>query len=154
MKQFLKAGVLVATLFAAANVMAGGNLKVENAWVRATMPGQQVAGAFMDITSPVPARLVKVESPVAGTVQIHSMAMKNGVMEMRELPEGLELAANKKVALAPGGYHIMLMDLKKPLAAGETVPLVLIVEAADKTKSTTQVTAAVKSPLDGMPSRH
>jgi copper(I)-binding protein len=154
MQHLLKAGVLAAALFVTGNAIAGGVLKVENAWVRATVPGQAVAGAFMDVTSSVSGRLVKVESPVAATVQIHSMAMKNGVMEMRELPEGLELTANKKIALAPGGYHIMLMDLKKQLKAGDTVPLTLTVEAADKTKSTTQINAPVKSPMEGMSQHH
>lgn len=140
--------ILITSLFAVAlfagSATAGEPARIENAWVRATVPGQQVAGAFMDITSPLPARLVKVESPL-GAAEIHSMALRDGVMEMRRV-EALELPAGQTVRLAPGGYHIMLIGLKSPLKAGSKVPLALTMENADKTKTTRRIEAIVKDP--------
>lgn len=140
-RAWIRAAAIALLLFAG-NAGADEPLKVENAWVRATAPGQEVAGAYLDITSPLSARLVKVESPV-GAAEIHSMTMNNGVMEMRRI-EGLDLPAGKTVRLAPGGYHIMLKKLKKRLKPGDAVPLRLTVENADRSKTTAQVTAAVK----------
>lgn len=101
-----------------------GNLTVSKAWVRPAVSGQQVSGAYMDLMAKRPAKLVKVESPVADAVEIHRMAMNDGVMEMREL-ETIDLPANQIVRLHPGDYHLMLIDLKKPLKPGERVPLKL-----------------------------
>lgn len=99
-------------------------VKVEQAWLRATVPGQEVAGAYLNITSAVNARLVGVSSPVAASAQLHSMSMKQGVMEMRELKD-IALPKNKTVKLAPGGMHVMLFDLKQVLKPGEVIPLIL-----------------------------
>lgn len=99
-------------------------VKVEQAWLRATVPGQEVAGAYLNITSAVNARLVGVSSPVAASAQLHSMSMKQGVMEMRELKD-IALPKNKTVKLAPGGMHVMLFDLKQVLKPGEVIPLTL-----------------------------
>jgi periplasmic copper chaperone A len=95
-------------------------VSVDQAWVRATKPGQEVAAAYMTLTSKQDAELFKVESDVIGNVEIHSMTMDNGVMEMRML-DTLALEKNKPYKLEPGGFHLMLFDLKKPLAAGDHV---------------------------------
>lgn len=114
---------LLLALLPLASVTAG-NLTVSKAWVRPAVSGQQVSGAYMDLMAKRPAKLVKIESPVADAVEIHRMAMNDGVMEMREL-ETIDLPANQIVRLHPGDYHLMLIDLKKPLKPGERVPLKL-----------------------------
>jgi copper(I)-binding protein len=106
-------------------------LKVEAAWVRATAPGQPVGGAYMKLTSDANGELVGISSPVAGVTQIHMMKIQNGMMLMREL-KTLPLPRGKTVELVPGGYHVMLMDLKQPLKEGETVPLTLEVKFGKK----------------------
>ncbi len=102
---------------------------VKDAWVRATVPQQQATGAFMQLTAAKDARLVAASSPVAGVVEIHEMAMENNVMKMRAIP-GLALPAGKAVDLKPGGYHVMLMDLKAQVKDGDSVPVTLVVESA------------------------
>ena len=119
------------------------DVKVENVWMRATAPGQQVAGAYMDITSPENARLVGAQSPAAGSMEIHLMRMNHGVMEMREI-KALPLPKGKTVKLAPGGFHLMLFDLKQPFKTGETVPIRLTIETANKKRETVEVTAQVR----------
>lgn len=126
-----------------AQAAVAAEVKVENAWMRATAPGQQVAGAFMDITSPVDAKLVGAASPVAGSMEVHSMRMNQGVMEMREI-KALALPKNKTVRLAPGGFHLMLFDLKQAMKPGETVPITLTIETADKKRATVAVQAQVR----------
>lgn len=101
------------------------DITVTRAWAAATSPGQQVGGAYMDISSKHGARLVSAQSPVSDKVTIHSMSMKNGVMEMRKM-KSLEIPAGKTVSLSPEGVHLMLMDIKKPLAEGENIPLKLV----------------------------
>ena len=93
--------VLFICLLFAGIAEAKENIQVSEAWVRATMPGQEVSGAFFSVKSLRPAKLIKVESSIADSVEIHSMTMKNGVMEMREL-KTLALPAGKFVKLAPG----------------------------------------------------
>jgi len=97
---------------------------ISDAWARATAPGQTVGAAYMTLTSPADSTLVYVESSIADSAEIHSMTMKNDVMIMRMLEE-LPLKAGKPEKLAPGGFHLMLFDLKAPLKAGETVMLTL-----------------------------
>jgi copper(I)-binding protein len=132
--------------FAAALVVSGpalAQVEVKDAWVRGTVAQQQATGAFMQLSAAEDLRLVQVQSPVAGVVEIHEMKMDGGVMRMRPIT-ALELPANRTVELKPGGYHVMLMDLKKPLAEGETVPLTLIVESRGGKRSTVEVKAAVR----------
>jgi len=123
--------------------LAQAQVKVDNPWVRGAVPGQLATGAFLDITSARDAALVKVESPIAATVEVHAMEMKNNLMTMREVPK-IELPAGKQVRLAPGGFHIMLMDLKQPVKNGETVPLQLTIEYPDKKRETVEVKAQVR----------
>jgi copper(I)-binding protein len=120
LKTLLAAGVL-ATFNALAQAPA---VKVEGAWARATVPGQKGTGAFMTLTAQQGFRLVGVASPVAGVAEIHEMKMEGDVMRMRAIT-ALDLPAGKSVALRPGGYHLMLMDLKQPLVKDTQVPVTL-----------------------------
>jgi len=97
---------------------------IKDAWVRPTNAGQEVGAAYMTLSSRQDATLIRVESDVSKSVEIHSMTMQNGVMKMRML-DSLPLTAGKPYKLAPGGFHLMLFDLKKPLTAGEQVNFVL-----------------------------
>jgi hypothetical protein len=119
------------------------DVKVDNAWMRATAPGQEVAGAFMNITSTDNAKLVGVSSPVAGKLELHSMSMDKGVMEMRQL-KTIDLPKGKTVQLAPGGLHVMLFDLKHPMKQGETVPMTLDIVTADQHHESIKVEVMVK----------
>jgi copper(I)-binding protein len=122
---------------------AQSTIAVENAWARATVPGQKVGAIYLDIRSEAPAKLVGVSSPVAASAEIHSMSNDGGVMKMRQLKR-LELPAGETVRLAPNGNHIMLLDIKQPLQPGARVPLVLIVEQKGK-KKWIQVQAEVRA---------
>ena len=97
----------------------------------------------MSLTSRSPARLVAVASPVAGVVEIHNMKMEGNIMKMFAV-DGIDLPANRTVKLAPGGYHVMLMDLKQTLKAGDRVPLKLTFEMADKKRETLDLTVEVR----------
>jgi periplasmic copper chaperone A len=100
-------------------------VEVRDAWIRMAVRGQSGTGAFMKLAAPAGARLVGASTPVAGIAEVHEMKMEGDVMRMRAVPEGLELPARQAVELKPGGYHLMLMDLKQALVVGETVPLTL-----------------------------
>ncbi len=119
-------------------------VQVADPWVRGTVAQQKATGAFMTLTSVAATRLVDVRSPVAGIVEIHEMVMDNQVMRMRALP-GLDLPAGKSVELKPGGYHVMLMDLKQPMKVGESVPITLVFENAAKQRETLEVKAVVRA---------
>ena len=138
MKKLIITGLLAITTAAWAQTV----VKVEDAWVRGTVATQKATGAFMRLTPSANARLVAAESPVAGVVEIHEMAMENDVMKMREIP-GLDLAAGRTMELKPGGYHVMLMDLKQQLKGGETVPITLVFEDAAKQRFTQEISAPV-----------
>ena len=100
-------------------------VKISKAWVRSTVPGQKGTGAFMTLTARTGTRLVGLASPVAGVAEVHEMKMEGDVMKMRAVP-ALELPAGAAVELKPGGYHVMLMDLKQLLIVGSSVPVTLI----------------------------
>ena len=117
---------------------------VTDAWVRGTVAQQKATGLFAQITSAQGGRLVSVSSPVAGVVEIHEMKMEGDVMRMRAVSD-LALPAGKAVALKPGGYHVMLLDLKQALKAGDTVPVTLVVEGADKKRESIEIKAAVRT---------
>ena len=100
-----------------------GSIRVEKAYTRATVPGQQVAGGFMKIENKGAAdQLISASSPVSGEVQLHEMAMDGNVMKMRQVKE-VVVPAGATVELKPGGLHLMFMNIKAPLTAGETVPV-------------------------------
>ena len=119
---------------------------VKDAWVRATVPGQKVAGAYLEIQSRSAARLVGARSPVAKSAEIHSMSNDGGVMKMRHL-DALDLPAGQTVRLEPNGNHIMLFDIKQPLEAGARVPLTLIIEQKGK-RNSVEVQAQVRAVTD------
>jgi copper(I)-binding protein len=121
-----------------------GEVKVSGAWARATAPGQDSAAVALHITSQKDANIIAVTSAAAGSVEIHSMTEENGMMQMREL-DAFALKAKQEVALGDGGSHLMLVGLKKPLAVGDIVGLVITVQFADKHKERIEVNAEVRS---------
>ena len=147
MNTLLRALLLLAAVCTAP---AWAQVKIENAWARATVQGQKATGAFMKLTAPQATRLVAVSTPVAGVSEIHEMKMDGGVMKMRALP-ALELPANQAVELQPGGYHLMLMDLKAPLAKDGSIALTLTFKDAKGVESRQQVNVPVST---SMPQGH
>ncbi|WP_183130823.1 copper chaperone PCu(A)C [Pseudomonas coronafaciens] len=117
---------------------------VDDAWVRATVPGQPSTGAFMRITSSTDSKLVDVASPVAKTVQIHQMSMKGDVMSMQRVTS-VDLPAGEPVVFDSNGYHVMFMGLASQVKEGDKVPLTLTVEDAKGVKESVQVTAIARS---------
>lgn len=99
-------------------------VQVEGAWARTSVPGQKATGAFMKLTAREATQLVAVTSPAAAVAQVHEMKLEGDIMRMRPVP-ALDLPAGQPVELKPGGYHVMLMDLKAPLVRDSTVPLTL-----------------------------
>ena len=118
--------ILSALLLAGA---AQAQVTLHDPWVRGTVPQQKATGLFMHIDAAQDVRLVAGQSPVAGVVEIHEMAMEGDVMKMRAI-ESLALPAGQPVQLKPGGHHLMLMALKAPLPAGASVPLTLLLRDA------------------------
>ena len=114
--------LVLAFLLSACEV--NNRVAVIDSWARASVPGQSVGAAYMTFISADDSNFVRAETPIASSVEIHSMTMDNGVMKMRMLPE-LQLKAGKEEKLAPGGFHLMLFDLKKQLKAGEQLELKL-----------------------------
>ena len=122
---FAKAGLVVALSLATGLVSAQAPaVKVEGAWARATVQGQKGTGAFMNLTAKEGTRRGGVSSPAAGVAEVHEMKMENDIMKMRTV-SSLDLPAGQTVQLKPGGYHVMLLDLKAPLAKDSTVPMTL-----------------------------
>ena len=121
-------------LFAASGLHAQ-TVDIKNAWVRTTVPGQRATGAFMTLTSKEGTRLIGVSSAAAGVAEVHEMKMDGDVMKMRALSDGLELPAGQAVELKPGGYHLMLMDLKAALPKDSVLPLTLLFRDAKGVES-------------------
>ncbi|HEY7985882.1 MAG TPA: copper chaperone PCu(A)C [Methylophilaceae bacterium] len=128
------------------SISAFADVTISNAWVRDTKPGQEVGAAYMTLKSPADTQLIKVESQSAGTVEIHEMSMNNGVMKMRML-DTLALPANKAVQLSPGGFHLMLFDMKKPFVSGTQVDMVLTFKDKAGKLSKQKITVPVKTAL-------
>lgn len=126
---------------------------VSKAWIRPTVPGQSVAGAYLDITAKQSARLVAASSPISPDVQIHWMQMDGDVMRMREV-SAIDLPKNTTVSLKPGGYHLMLTQLKKPILPGETVPLTLVIETQRKRQTVKVNVLAQSQPTEGSHDAH
>lgn len=119
-------------------------ISIKDAWVRPSHPGQDVGAAYMTLTSTQDVTLVRVESDVSNSIEIHSMTMQNGVMKMRML-DNLPLVAGKPYKLEPGGFHFMLFDLKKALTAGESVNFVLYFKAKNKTEFKQNIKVLVRA---------
>lgn len=146
---------LAAALALAAGLAQAQNVEVKNAWVRASVPGQKATGGFMTLTAPEDLTLVGVRSPAAGTADVHEMKMEGDVMRMRALPS-LDLPAGKAVELKPGGHHLMLQDLKQPLAKGSTVAVTLLLKNAkgEARQQTLQLPVASSAPGAAAPAGH
>lgn len=138
----MRYAIAIAALLCAAQAWAG-DVTVSDAWTRATVPGQEGAALQFSITSRKDARLVAVSSPVAGAAEMHSMTHENGVMKMHAI-EFLPLPADKMVDLGASGNHVMLLNLKKPLKAGEKMPFTVTVQFADKHKAMVKAKAEVR----------
>ena len=135
--------LLLAAAPSAAQDYAAGAIKITAPWSRATPAAAKVAGGFMVIenTGKESDFLIGGSLVRSGRVEIHEMAVVNDVMRMRELPQGLEIKPGEKVTLKPGSYHVMFMDLKQPLAEGETVEGTLVFKTAGTVKVSYKVGA-------------
>ena len=131
-------------LWAAAGAVAQ-EVKVEGAWARPTVAGQQGGGGFMSITSAAGDRLVGGSTPVAKRFELHTMAMKGDVMQMRQV-DAIDLPAGQKVEFKPGGLHVMFIGITKPLAPGSKVPVTLKFERAGEVKTEFEVRTTSTKP--------
>ena len=122
---------------------AAAQVTVKDAWVRGTVPAQTATGAFMTITSREDAKLVGANSTIAAMTEIHQSTMKDGVSHMHAV-ESVALPAGKAVKLETGGYHMMLMGLSKPVAAGQKVPITLEIVDAKGKRAKVEVQADVR----------
>lgn len=138
----IKSAVLVSLLGTA--WQAAAQTLVDDAWVRATVPGQQSTGAFLRITSSTDSKLVSVQSPVAKTVQMHRSTMNNEVMHMDPV-DSVALPAGKTVAFNPDSYHVMLIGLYAQVKEGDKVPLTLTVEDMTGRKESIQMEATARA---------
>jgi copper(I)-binding protein len=150
MKHLIGAAVLAA-LSSAVSLSAHAQVVVKDAWARATVPAAKASGAFMQVESKGDARLVDVRTPLA-TAELHQMAMQDNRMSMAHVA-AIDLPAGKPVALAPGGYHVMLMGLKQQLKEGDVVPLTLVVEHKGGKRENVEVQVLVR-PLTYSPHGH
>ena len=142
----------VAIALALGATVAGAEVTVADAWVRGTVAGQKATGAFMQLKSSADTALVSAASPVAAVVEIHEMKMDGGVMKMSAV-RSLAVPAGKTTELKPGGYHVMLMELRQPLKEGETVPVTLNFEDKAGRKQSVEVKAAVKALTTAPPAK-
>lgn len=140
-----------AVLFAAVAQAATAPVTVQNAWARASVPGQSGSGAFMTLTAREPLTLVGASTPVAGVAEVHAMKMEGDVMRMRAMPS-LPLPAGQPVELKPGGYHLMLTELKTTLKPNTQIPITLRFRDAKGAESTLQLSVPVSMtpPMHGM----
>ena len=142
-----KALALIAAL--ATGTVFAQTVEVKDAWARTSVPGQKATGAFMKLTAKDGAKLVAIATPAAGVAEVHEMKMDGDVMKMRAVPGGLDLPAGKTVELKPGGYHVMLMDLKAALPKDSTVPLTLTFKDAKGVESKLELTVPVATMAPG-----
>lgn len=134
---------LIATIALAAPALfqaALANTTVTDPWARATVPAQKTGGAYLTLRSPDAARVIKAASPVADSVELHTMQMNGSLMSMREV-SAIPLPAGQAVK----EFHVMLVGLKHPLTEGERVPLTLVVERSGGKRETVKVAVPVKA---------
>jgi periplasmic copper chaperone A len=146
----MKTPLIFAAALSLCAAAATAQTTVKDAWVRGTVAQQKATGAFMQITSAQGGKLVSVQSPTAGVVEIHEMSMSGDVMKMHAIP-GLDLPAGQPVELKPGSYHVMMMDLKQQLKAGDSVALTLVVEGKDGKRETLDIKVPVRALGGAMP---
>ena len=127
------------------------SIEIKDAWVRTSVPGQKATGAFMKISAKDGAKLVATASPVAGVAEVHEMKMEGNVMKMRAVAGGLDIPAGKTVELKPGGYHVMLMDLKAALVKDSSVPLTLVFKDAKGVETKVELKVPVATTAPGAP---
>ena len=142
MINFYRFGGLLAALLLSVSAYAG-DIQVEGAWTRATLPGQDMAMVYMSITSNQAATIVGVSTNVSKTAEMHTMEHKGGMMKMYEV-KSINLPANGRLDMNMHGYHLVLNGLKAPLKAGKTIPLTLNIEMADKRIVKVDVQAEVR----------
>lgn len=140
-----KIALLIALSFSLA---VHAEVKVDQPWVRGTIAAQKSTGAFMTLTSDKPVSLVSAASPAAKIVEIHEMKIENNVMKMKAMPK-LDIVPGKPTELKPGSYHVMLIELVKPLSKGDSVPLTLEFKDADGKSSKQEVKAEVRDLTSG-----
>lgn len=140
----MKLKQLIAVTALMSGVAFAQGVTVAEPWARATVQGQKATGAFMKLTSKDGSKLVGASSPAAGVTEIHEMKMDKDVMKMSAIPS-LPIPAGQTVELKPGSYHVMLMDLKAPLADKSMVPVTLMFENAKGVKSTVELQVPVRS---------
>jgi periplasmic copper chaperone A len=128
---------------------AHAQVAVDQPWVRGTVAAQKATGAFMSLKSDKPVSLVSVASPAAKIVELHEMRMENNVMKMQAVSK-LDIIPGKSTELKPGGYHVMLIDLVKPLSKGDSVPLTLEFKDADGKSSKQEIKAEVLDLTSGL----
>lgn len=126
----------------------GAIVKVEAAWARATVQGQLGTGAYMNLTANTGTQLIGVSTPSAAVAEVHEMRMDGDIMKMRAV-SALDLPAGKTVQLKPGGYHLMLMELKQPLAKGSSMPLTLHLKDAKGVESRQEIKVPVMTAAPG-----
>ena len=152
-------GLLLLALLCAAQTQVQAqaqSVTVKDAWIRGTVQGQTATGAFMELTAKTNARLIGVSTPLTKAAEVHNMKMENGVMKMFPV-DGIDVPAGKTLRLASGGYHVMLMNLQKPLNPGDKVPLQLTFELADKLANKKRETVALMvevRDIKGQPAKH
>jgi copper(I)-binding protein len=135
---------MLVALLAIAFSATAADVKVDNAWARATAPAQKTGGAYAELTSTADAVLVSATSPLAERVELHSTTLDGGVMRMRPI-DRIELPAGKTVKLAPNGMHLMAIGLVRPLKPGDKLPLALTIQAAGRPATTLKIEAEVRA---------
>ena len=150
----MKSKILAVLMAVASGSLYAQTVEVKDAWVRTSVQGQKATGAFMKITAKENMKLVSVSSPVAGVAEVHEMKMEGDVMKMRAVQGGLDLPAGKTVELSPGGYHVMMMDLKAALPKDSTVPLTLVFRDAKGVESKVELKVPVALSMDAGQHKH
>jgi copper(I)-binding protein len=140
----MPARLLLVFAIALWSAAAGADVTVTDVWIRGTVAGQHATGAFMQLRSAGDASLVAVATPAAKSAELHTMSHDNGIMKMRAV-SAIALPAGKTVELGPGGYHVMLLDIARPMKEGESVALTLTFADKDGRKTTQDVTATVRA---------
>ena len=138
--------LLTSAVVATGQVQPVAPVDVRDGWIRPAVPGQSGTGAFMTLTAPSGSRLISISTPVAGVAEVHEMMLDGDTMRMRAVKGGLDLPARQTVELKPGGFHVMLMDLKQPILKGTVVPLVLRFEDATGVRSSLELKLPVGAP--------
>jgi copper(I)-binding protein len=148
MQTLIRVAMAVTALNLAPGVLAQKPLpdapQISDVWIKATIPGASVSAAYLRIKSAKPIKLVKAETAVAGIAELHSMRMNDGVMEMKAEP-AFDVPAGKSIELKPGGMHIMLMQVAKPIIAGDKVALTLTFDIGSGTPLVMKVDAIARA---------